>query len=116
MFYGALPLRYRGLIIPATRVDQIPQGLIALRTTAMLYRFTFTYGVNVSCATTTSFCKADEEFIHPNNFDLVMSGLFELKIHMDRRRIRTLDNTFSFASLFEPQITTRLYTAFVITA
>ena len=31
-------------IIPATRVDQIPQGLIALRTTAMLYRFTFTHG------------------------------------------------------------------------
>jgi hypothetical protein len=31
---------------------------------------------------TTSFCKADEEFIHPNNFDLVMSGLFEPKIHI----------------------------------
>jgi hypothetical protein len=38
---------------------------------------------------TTSFCKADEEFINPNNFDLVISGLFELKIYIGRRRIRT---------------------------
>ncbi len=50
---------------------------------------------------TTSFCKADEEFIHPNIFDLVISGLFELKIHIGCRRIRTSDMTLSVCLFVE---------------
>ena len=56
---------------------------------------------NVTCAMTTSFCKADEEFIHPNNFDLVISGLIELKIHIGCRRIRTSDMTLSVCLFVE---------------
>jgi hypothetical protein len=70
----------------------------------------------VACAMTASFFKADEEFIHPNNFDLVMSGLFEPKIHMIIAGFEHWITCCLIVWLFESQITTRPCAAFVITA
>ena len=98
----ALPLRHAGykycpsalmhrcdvmIWIPATRFDRVTSELWAPRASRCAMP------VFLTSLLTTSFCKAVKEFIYPNNFDLVMSGLFELKIHIDRRRIRTSDNT-----------------------
>ena len=66
VFYGALPLRYEGLF-PATCVDQVPQGWIPCAL-PLCYTGLHLFMFNVASAMTISFCKADEEFIHPTNF------------------------------------------------
>jgi len=76
VFYGALPLRYRGYI-PATRIDRVTYtGLhLHMGLTSLVLRRTASI----------------RNLFIPSIFDLVISGLFELKIHTDRRRIRTVD-------------------------
>ena len=77
--------------IPATRVDRIPQGLISLRTTAMLYRFTVIYSYTwLTSLVLRRMAYLRNSFI-PIFFDLVIFGLFKLKIYNDLRRNRTLD-------------------------